>query len=235
MGGGARVTVGGMALIAEDLLLLLLDDDSGSLTAAGQVQVALGGAVLAELALAEAVQVEEKTSVWRTAKVTASGPPPADPVLARAHALVVEKPRSAQDLVPRLGKGLRDELAARLVERGVLEERRDRALGIFPRTRWPALDSAHEQEVRRGIDATLLAGTDPDPRTGVLVALLSALRVVHRVVDHEGISGHEVRKRATRVAEGQWAVKGVADAIAATNAAVMAAITAATITTTASS
>ena len=53
-----------MTLIAEDLLLLLLDDESGK-PQTSELAVALGGAVLVELALAEAVTVEEKTTVWR--------------------------------------------------------------------------------------------------------------------------------------------------------------------------
>ena len=57
-----------VTLIAEDLLLLLLDDESGK-PPTNQLQVALGGAILVELALAEAVVVEEKTSMWRAAKV----------------------------------------------------------------------------------------------------------------------------------------------------------------------
>ena len=44
--------------LAEDLLLLLTDDDTGKLTASGaEVDVALGGALLVELALAERVGV----------------------------------------------------------------------------------------------------------------------------------------------------------------------------------
>jgi hypothetical protein len=37
-----------MTLISEDLLLLLLDDDSGSLTGTAYPQTALGGALLIE-------------------------------------------------------------------------------------------------------------------------------------------------------------------------------------------
>src|SRR5215207_6289640 len=45
-------------LIAEDLLLLLTDDDTGKLAASStEVDVALGGALLVELTLAERVDV----------------------------------------------------------------------------------------------------------------------------------------------------------------------------------
>ncbi len=124
-------------LIAEDLLLLLLDDDSGRLTLTSYPQTVLGGALLVELAMSGAVEVGE--------------------------------------------------------------------------------------------------GAGPDDRTGVLVALLSAIDKPHKVVDHRGLSSKEVRKRAKRIAEGDWAAKAVRDAIAASTAAVSAAVasTAATAATTA--
>lgn len=210
-------------LIAEDMLLLLLDDESGKLTLTSYPQTVLGGALLVELATAGAVEVEEKTSVWRSAKVRAvAGAAPADPVLRAAYDVIADRPRTAQDLVQRLGKGARDALADRLAERGLLERHDDRVLGLFPRTRWPAVDSSHEQEVRRQLTAALVQGVDPDERTGALVALLSAIDKPHKVVDHEGLSAGEVRKRAKAIAKGDWAAKAVRDAITASTAAITA-------------
>ena len=108
-------------------------------------------------------------------------------------------------------------------------------LGLFPRTRWPAVDSSHEQEVRRDVDAALLQGQPPEPRTGALIALLHAVDQAHKVIPHEGMSNGEVKKRAKAIAEGDWAAKGVTDAIAAANAAVTAAIAASAATTAATS
>jgi len=220
-------------LIAEDVLLLLLDDESGSVVGTSYVATVLGGAVLIELAMTGAVDVEEKSSVWRSAKVR-SNPAvvPEDEVLRRAAAVVGQKERSAQDLVDRLGKGLKDELADRLVQRGILERRRDKVLGVFPRTRWPAVDSSHEATVRRALTRTLVQGTDPDPRTAAIVALMSAIDWAHKVVDHQGVSRSEMRKRAKTIAEGDWAAKAVRDAISAATAAVAAAVTASTVAAT---
>ena len=209
-------------LIAEDLLLLLLDDRKGTISGA-YTRTALGGAVLVELALAEAVTVEEKTKVWRSAKVRAEAAPGSlDPVLERAHATIGEKERSAQDLVDRLGKGLDDELAERLVRKGILERREGRILGLFPVTRWPAVDSAHEEAVRRELTAALVEGAQPDARTAALVALLHAIGRAHKTVRHDGLPSSEVRKRAKRIAEGDWAAKAVKDAIEASTAAIAA-------------
>jgi hypothetical protein len=213
-----------MTLIAEDLLLLLLDDETGALRASSQIQVALGGAVLAELALGDHVVVGEKQGFWHTAKVRAKDPRPEHPLLAEAWTTVGEKERSAQDLVSRLGKGLKDRIATDLAGRGLLRREEDRVLGVFPRTRWPAADSTHEAGVRRELEAALHQGQEPQPRAGSLVAILSALDQAHKVLDHPGMSNGEVKKRAKAIAQGDWAAKGVADAIAATNAAVTAAI-----------
>jgi len=214
-------------LIAEDLLLLLLDDASGR-PQTSQLELALGGGVLVELALDGAVEVAE-TSVWRSSKVRpVPGAAPEDPVLRAGLAVVAEKERSAQDLVQRLGKGLADTLAGRLVERGILERRDDKVLGLFSRTRWPARDSSHEERVRHALTAVLVAGSHPDPRTGALVALLHAVDRSHQSVPHEGLRAGEVKRRAKEVAEGDWAAKAVKDAVAAATAATTAAITAAT-------
>lgn len=216
-------------LIAEDLLLLLLDDTRGTVRAGSYLASALGGAVLVELALAEAVELEEKTSAWRSAKVRPTGAAPQDPVLTAGLATIAEKDRSPQDLVNRLGKGLKETLTDRLVERGLLERREDKLLGVFSRTRWPAADTTYEHDVRRQVRAALVEGAQPDPRSGALVALLAAVDQAHRVVDHEGMSSREVKRRAKDIANGDWAAKAVRDAVAATVAAVTTAVTAATV------
>lgn len=217
------------ALIAEDLLLLLLDDEKGTIQTAYS-QTALGGGVLVELALTGAVEVEEKTGVWRTAKVrVVAGREPEDEVLRAAYDLVGEKERGAQDLVNRIGKGLQQELAGRLVARGLLERRDGKVLGLFPRTRWPAADTTHEEQVRRALTDALVQGVTTDERTGALIAVLSAVDKVHKVVDHEGLPAKVVKKRAKEISEGAWAAQAVRDAINASVAAIAAATTAATV------
>jgi hypothetical protein len=222
-------------LIAEDLLLLLLDDVKGTPTSS-YLDTALGGALLVELALAEAVHVQERTSVWSSAKVlVAPGAAVADPVLGAALTRVAERERSASDLVNRLGKGAKDALADRLVARGLLTRHDDRVLGLFPRTRWLAADTRHEGAVRAALTAVLVQGLAPDARTGALVALLAAVDKAPSAVDHPGVPAREIKRRAKQVAEGTWAAKAVQDAIAASVAAITAGITAATVATTASS
>ncbi|WP_181310403.1 GOLPH3/VPS74 family protein [Nocardioides campestrisoli] len=215
-------------LVAEDLMLLLMDDEKGRLAASSQSRPLFGGALLVELALDEAVEVEEKRGLLHTPRVHARQPRSQerpDPLLAQAWQTVSEKPRTASDLVGRLGKGTREELQRRLVARGILEERETRVLGLFPSRTWPAADLRHEQEVRAGLQRCLVGGAQPDPRTASLIALLSAVDQAHRVVDRGALSSREVRKRAKAIAEGSWAAQGVRDAVAASTAAITAAVT----------
>jgi Golgi phosphoprotein 3 (GPP34) len=217
-----------VTLIAEDLLLLLLDDESGK-PQTQSLQIALGGALLVELAVGGMVEVVEAGSLWRSAKVhPVEGARPTDPVLQSAWETVRSKERSAEGLVEKLGKGLGDVLCERLVERGLLERRDDKVLGLFPRTRWPVKDTSHEDGVRRALTVVLVDEGQPDPRTGALVSLLHALDRAHKTVPHQGLSDRDVKKRAREVADGQWAAKAVKDAIAAATAATMAAMTAVT-------
>ena len=210
-------------LLAEDLLLLLLDD-SGRLTRTTDLDTGIGGALLMDLALNGCVEVRKRSATWARAKVAATDvPPPADPLLVESLALVRAKHRIAQDLVPRLGKKRRDVLLDRLRQRGVVTKQEDRVLGLIPRRRWLTLEPAHEDALRRELSDVLVRGGRPEPRTASLVAVLSALDLAHKVIDREGLSRRAVRKRAKQVGEGDWVAKAVRDAVAAAQGAVAAA------------
>jgi hypothetical protein len=216
-------------LIAEDLLLLLLDDESGKMTNSSYLDTGIGGALLVELALGAHVEVVKGSGMWARAKVhptNAAGP--IDPILVEALGLVAERERTAQDLVGRLGKKRRDPLLSRLEADGILRREENTVLGLFPRRRWPAVDSSHEADVRRRLGDALVRGLEPDERTAALVGLLSSLDIAHKVVDREGMPGRELRKRAKQLAEGDWAAKAVRDAVSAAQAAVAAGAVAAT-------
>jgi hypothetical protein len=218
-----------MTLIAEDLLLLLLDDQKGTVVGSTDLDTALGGAVLMELAMIGAVTVSAKTRVWRSARVSVDpAAAPDDDVLRAGLAVVAEKERSAEDLVRRLGKGVKDQLTGRLERRGILERREHRVLGLFPRTRWPAADTTHEDAVRRSLTGVLVQGLTPEPRTAALISLLSAIDRAHKIVDRDRLPARQVRKRAKEIAKGDWAATAVKDAVAASTAAVTAAVAAAT-------
>lgn len=112
-------------LIAEDLLLLLTDDQTGKLlVASNQADLALGGAILIELAIAKQVDVASDTGAERRRRLTLTDTSPtSDALLDEALAYLAEKQgKRPKDLVAALGKGLRARLQTRLGEQGILHQ-----------------------------------------------------------------------------------------------------------------
>ena len=211
-----------MTLIAEDLLLLLIDDKTGK-PKTGHLEIALGGALLVDLALQGLVEVATPGSSWRSAKLRpVAGARPVDRVLAGALGAVVEN-QAASRLVVKVGKGLVEPLAERQRQRGVLDRRDEKVLGLVTRTRWPSRDPSREESIRRGLVVILVQGGHCDARNAALIGLLLAVHRLHRTITHPDASAHRLKQRAKEVAGESWATPTVKGAVAAATAATAAA------------
>jgi hypothetical protein len=213
-------------LIAEDLLLLLYDDESGKpLAGSPGLDYALAGAVVVELTLLGKVDISgegEDVKPGRLKVLDVS--PTGDPLLDERLAMLADKAgKKPKDVMGKLSKKLRDPLLRRLAERGILEESEGKVLGLFPVTRWPAKDAQHEGDVRAALENVLKLGTRPDERTGALIALLSALDVVPKVVT-DAVDRKALKRRAKEIAESDWAAAAVRRAVQDMQAAVTASI-----------
>ena len=137
-----------MTTLADDLLLVLLDPDSGKpRTDRTKLDYGLAGALLLDLALAERVDVEgSKPS--RAQVVLVGDAALEDELLADAAALIAGRRRSADKLVPALAKGLRARLLERAERRG--DVRREHL--VLRPDRWPAADDTrrHRSAPRAG-------------------------------------------------------------------------------------
>jgi hypothetical protein len=215
-----------VTLIAEDLLLLLLDDRSGKPQTA-HLEIALGGAVLVDLALEGLVEVATHRSLWGSAKVRrVSAAMPGDRILAGALGTLSEN-RPAQKLVVKVGKGLVEPLSERQCQRGVLDRREEKVLGLVTRTRWPSRDPSRKESIRRGLVVVLVHGGHPDARSAALIGLLLAVNRLHRTVSHPDASARRLKRRAKEVAGENWATPTIKDAVAVATAATAAAVKAA--------
>lgn len=217
-------------MLAEDLLLLLTDDATGrSLVDTTRLDLALGGAILVGLTAAGRIRITGPGEDVRAGRVVVEDPAPTgDPVLDDGLGLVVasRRPPKPESLVPRLGKGVRARLYGRLADRGILRAEEGRILGIFPTRSWPAVDSAHEDELRRGLREVLLDGRRPDEAEVVVISLLHAVDQTPKVLADAGLPRRELKRRAKAIAEGEFAGAAVRRAVDAVNAAMVAAIAA---------
>jgi len=196
------------------------------------LDLALAGSVLLELAERGRLSVAGPGEAVKQGRLQIRSRLPTedatlDEALRRCGARAGKKPESVLSAV---GKGLRDDLLERLATAGILRAARGKVLGVFPTTRWPAADSAHEQLVCDRLRSVLVVGTTPDPRTAALTALLSAVDAPHKVLAATGdeVDKKAVRRRAKEIREGAWAADAVGKAIEAVNAAIMASIVAST-------
>lgn len=223
-------------LIAEDVTLLLLDDDSGHLAGEATLYYTLGGCLLSELALRERIRITEPASAWRSAMVeVVDGDELDDPLLAEALEQVAVKPRSVTTAVTILGQHTRGQVLERLAAKGLVRENKGRFLGIFPSTTWPSADPAHEDDLRAVLSSVFRGATEPDARTRAVISMVWASGELGRVVRVEGMTQGEVEARAKEIAEGDQEATAVRNAIVATSSAIvaatMAAVTAAIATT----
>ncbi|MEV6281611.1 GPP34 family phosphoprotein [Kribbella sp. NPDC051770] len=213
-------------LIAEDLLLLLYDDETGKpLAGSPGLDYGLAGAVVVELTLLGKVDITTDRDEGKPGRLKVlDGSPTGDVVLDERLAVLVDKAgKRPKDAMRKVSKNLREPLLRRLAERGILQAEDAKVLGLFPVTRWPAKDARHEAEVRAALEQVLKLGTPPDERTGALIALLSALNVVPKVVT-DAVDKRALKRRAKEIAQSEWAAEAVRRAVQEMQAAVTASI-----------
>jgi hypothetical protein len=219
-------------ILAEQLLLLFLDDETGSDQASWGGDPGLAGAILLDLTAQRALTEDDGKLV------AAPDAAPDHPLLAVAHAAIAasEKQRDAKGWVgslPKELKPLRERTAERLVENGVLTEERRKLLKIFPTKRFPQSDPEPERDLRERLRAVLLTERQPTPQDAMLIALLQPYDLVKKLVPRE--RRKDAKERAKTVAEGGAAAKAVDDTLKGVQAAVIASTTAAVAATAATS
>lgn len=160
--------------LPEELLLLALRAQEGSVRFGRPIDLALAAAVLVDLALRGHVVIGEDRS-RRVAPAegdrSLTGRPVLDDALTRLRGSRKERPLSSW-LSRLCGGRLRHRVAQGLVARGILAHEKDKILWIFPRHRYPEIDPAPEAAVRAELEAAITTDAAiEDPRVACLVAL----------------------------------------------------------------
>lgn len=215
-------------LIAEDVLLLLLEPKSGSIRGEGAPLFhTLAGAVLTDLAVDGWVTIDDRTTL-RGRRVHAvssdeAGRPldgPADPLLRGTWERLVTRPTDVYSLILEIGPTLRAPMIDRLAERGHIRLEAKKLLGLIPNTTIIDGGTPHRADLLAPVRAVLVDGAEPDPHTAAVVALLSAsnqLPAMHPEIPWSGA----VYTRGVAIQKGDWGANAAAVAVARTTAAIL--------------
>ncbi|WP_433089218.1 GOLPH3/VPS74 family protein [Dactylosporangium sp. CA-052675] len=196
--------------LADDFLLLALDDHGKNLIGDLRLNYGLAGAVLLDLALAGRVDIAEDRVAVRDA--TPTGDPVADEALARIAA--EEKPRKADAWIQPLADGLRAKVLDRQIEAGVLRKEQDRVLWVFPRTRFasatgsqPAAETAVRAELTAAIDGNGDEDGEVPARAAALIGLVQVSGLAEEVFP--GRAREELQGRLDAITAGNRAADAV--------------------------
>lgn len=222
----------GSLYLYEEILLLALRDDKGTL-ATGFIAQALAGAALAELLLAGRICVEESrkqlVDIHDTRRFE-------DPVMDACLLKMEAATRRAalRTWVNRLAsiRGLHHTAAQQLCRRGILRADEDKVLFIFTRKIYPEINPTPERRILERLRRAIFEDSDRvDPRTAILVALAQGTGLLNQAFGRKEL---KVRKRRIeQIVNGDVVGKATKEVIAACQAAMTAAIVAATAATTA--
>lgn len=206
----------------EEVMLLALRNEKGTIAAGTMYPQAAGGAILAELLLQSRVRVE--TEGRKTFVVPNNPAPLGDEVLDECLAKVTGASRRGklQSWVERFAgvRQLKHRVAAGLADKGILRATEDKVLLIFKRRIYPEVDSDVERRIiARLEDAIFSDSATVDPRTTVLLAIAHHAGLLKVNFDKKRLKSRTARIKS--VIAGDAIGKATNEAIQAVQAAVM--------------
>ena len=206
----------------EEIMLLALRDKKGTVASGVWINLAVGGAVLAELMLAKRIEAEEvkKRKFAKVVDPTPTGEPVIDECLAK---VVASKRRDQlQTWVSKFGnlKNLKHRVAGELARRWILKADEDKILGIFTRKIYPEIDPRPERELIERLRAAIFGESrEIEARTVVLLSLAHSTGILRLVFDKKQLKTRKVR--IEQIVNGELTGKATGEAIQAVQAAVM--------------
>lgn len=161
--------------IAEEILLLLLDEEKGTLPPVPQLTLhfVLAGAVLMELAIENRIDCHIETLEIIEEE------PLNDPILDKYLQRICSEPEHKEvkfwiNAIADDGAAIVDEGFKRLVERGILGMSEMRFLWVMKTRSYPTIDGSVEREVKLRVMNILYSDEIPDQRDVVIFCLMDA-------------------------------------------------------------
>lgn len=182
----------------EEIVLLLLDDESGKLAnfRDWSLRYAMAGGVLMELALEH--RVDSDLDSLMLVDETPTGDEMLDKVL--AEIVAADEQHEVRYWVDRLsghGDEFREVALDRLVEKGVLKRQEELLMWVFKSRTYPQVDAEPEREVKLRIMEVLFSRIVPDPRDVVIICLADACGIFGAILSERELE--YCRKRIEEV------------------------------------
>lgn len=189
-----------MLTFAEEILLLALDDQKGTIKPlpAQAMKFALAGALLMELAMLDRIDTDLHT--LKVVSTAATG----DDLLDETLKLVQSSP-SEQNTPYWLNElawqrqDLQERVLRQLVDKGVLKVEDRKILWVFALRRYPMMDGREVKEVRARLRDVVSSDDIPDPRDAVLVGLVNACQLFDQIFTEDELA--RLRPRIEKLAK----------------------------------
>ena len=200
----------------DEVMLLALRDEKGTIETGAWYQQAAGGAVLAELVMEERLKIapDGKKSVVKVRSRHDVGDELLDEWLDR---IAADKVRRVEHWINKIAgtKDLKGRIARGLARRKILRADEDKVLLLFSRKIYPEMDPEPERELRERLRGAVLSERgEVDARTSVLLALAKGTGLIELVFDKKERKRHE--RRIEAVIDGDACGAAVRDLVAAT-------------------
>jgi len=222
----------------EEILLLALRDEEGTIASGTMYQYAIGAALLAELLLSKRIEVEQSDK--RKLVNLVSTTPLDEPLVDECLEKIINAKRRAvlQTWVSRFAgvKNLKHRVAQQLCRRGILRADEDKVLLLFTRKIYPEVNPGPERElirrkiypevnpgperelIRRLEHAIFTETRDIDPHTVVLLSLANSTGLLKVVFDKKKLKGRKARIK--QIVDGEITGNAATEAIQAMQAAI---------------
>jgi len=207
----------------EEILLLALRDEEGTIASGGNMyQYAIGAALLAELLLSKRIEVNQsgKRKLVNLISSTSLGEPLIDECLEKVGN--AKRRAVLQTWVSRFSgiKNLKHRVARQLCRRGILRADEDKVLLLFTRKIYPEVNPGPEKELIERLRYAIFTDTrDIDPRTVVLLSLANSTGLLKIVFDKKKLKSRKARIK--QIVNGEIMGKVATEAVQAMQAAIM--------------
>jgi len=184
-----------MLTLAEDIILLLLDDDTGKLASIDLMTLnyAMAGAVLMDLALRNKIDNDLESLI--VADSTPTGLQMLDTYLDKISSENKENnTRYWLTELSNYGEDIVDSALNMLVEKKILKTEEKKILWVIATRVYPMIDDKEEKEVKRRIIDLLMSDEIPTPQDVVLVSLMDTCSLFTTI-----LSSKEVERLSSRI------------------------------------